>query len=201
MKVNSAEFIKSALRPSDFPRESLPEIAFAGRSNVGKSSLINTLVKHRNLARTSGAPGKTRSIVFFKINNSFFFVDLPGYGYARVSRGLRETWGPLVEGYFKVRKSLRAVVVILDIRRNPSSGDRDLLDWLESLKIPALIVLTKADKLTRNQREKQQKVIRESLGVEKEGLVLFSGLTGEGRDELWKRIVGEIVTVAGNSRE
>ena len=175
MKISSAEFIKCAFRTSDLPKESLPEIAFAGRSNVGKSSLINTLLKHRNLAKTSSSPGKTRSIVFFKINNKFFFVDLPGYGYARVPRGRRGAWKPLVEGYFKVRKNLRAVVVILDIRRDPSSGDRDLLDWMESLKIPSLFVLTKADKLSRNQRERQQKVIREFLGVEKESLVLFSG--------------------------
>ncbi len=201
MKISSAEFIKCAFRTSDLPKESLPEIAFAGRSNVGKSSLINTLLKHRNLAKTSSSPGKTRSIVFVKINNKFFFVDLPGYGYARVPRGLRGAWKPLVEGYFKVRKNLRAVVVILDIRRDPSSGDRDLLDWMESLKIPSLFVLTKADKLSRNQRERQQKVIREFLGVEKERLVLFSGLTGEGRDELWKRIMGEVQTLAvGGSR-
>ncbi|UCD84581.1 MAG: YihA family ribosome biogenesis GTP-binding protein [Deltaproteobacteria bacterium] len=192
MKISSSEYVKSVFNPADLPRESLPEIAFAGRSNVGKSSLINSLVKQRKLARTSSDPGKTRSIIFYRINNEFLFVDLPGYGYARVSRELREAWRPLVEGYFRNRKSLRAAVVILDIRRELSSGDRDLLDWLKTLKISTVIVLTKVDKLSRNQREKQQKLIGESLGVEKESLILFSGLTGEGRDRLWKRIMGEI---------
>ncbi len=195
MKINSAEFVKNALRPSDFPRENLPEIAFVGRSNVGKSSLINALVKQRRLALTSSTPGKTRSIVFFKINSKLFFVDLPGYGYARVSRGLREAWRPLVEDYFKTRENLRAVVVILDIRREPSSGDKDLLDWLKTLKISRVIVLTKVDKVSRNERERQKKAIGESLGVEKEGLILFSGLTGEGKGELWKAIIGKIQTL------
>ena len=195
MKISSAEFVKNAFRPSDFPREKLPEIAFVGRSNVGKSSLINTLVKQRRLALTSSTPGKTRSVVFFKINRELFFVDLPGYGYARVSRGLREAWRPLVEEYFKTRENLRAVVVILDIRREPSSGDKDLLAWLKTLKISIIYVLTKVDKVSRNERERQKKAIGESLGVEEEGLIFFSGLTGEGRDELWKAIIGKVQTL------
>jgi GTP-binding protein len=190
MKVLSAEFVLSAKQPAHYPPAVLPEIAFAGRSNVGKSSLINTLVKRKGLARTSNTPGRTQEINFFIVNNRFGFIDLPGYGYAKVPEKIRNNWGPMIEAYLSQRETLRLVVLILDIRRDPSPEDRQLIGWLQYYRLPVLIVLTKIDKLSRNELAVRKRVIGEDL----EGLasitqpVSFSAKTGEGKDLLWREI-------------
>lgn len=182
-------FIKSAFQPEQFPPSDRPEIAFAGRSNVGKSSLINRLVERRNLARISSRPGRTRSINFFSVENSFYLADLPGYGYAAVSQEVRQSWKGLTEAYLKGRSNLRAVVVIIDIRRGPGEGDLDLLKWLKEFKIRAIIVLTKADKISKGTAHQRVTVISNQL-IEKSFSqpITFSAKTGQGREELWKRI-------------
>ena len=188
MNIKSAEFITSAVRPAQYPGQDLPEIAFAGRSNVGKSSLINSLLGRKNLVKTSSKPGRTQTINFFLINDSFYFVDLPGYGYAKVPRAVRKNWGPMVEKYIKTRRELCAVVVILDIRRNPNQADHDLLAWLTHYNIGQIVVLTKADKLKRNKQAQQRTMIAEDLSKEFSSLILFSATSGLGRQGLWKTI-------------
>jgi len=189
MKITSAEYLKAAAKPGQFPETALPEVAFAGRSNVGKSSLINTLVHRKNLARTSATPGKTRLIHFYDVNHRLCFVDLPGYGYAKVSAEVRRSWRPMVEGYLKSRPNLVLVVVILDIRRDPSEDDVALAEWLSYHRIRHLLVLTKADKLSGNERRNRLRSISSRLGASAGGeLLLFSARTGEGRDALWKEI-------------
>jgi GTP-binding protein len=189
MKVLSAEFVLSAREPAHYPPALLPEIAFAGRSNVGKSSLINTLVRRKGLARTSNTPGRTQEINFFSVNNRFAFIDLPGYGYAKVPEKLRKNWGPMVETYLHERQTLRLVVLILDIRRDPSNEDRQLIDWLQCYRLPFLVVLTKIDKVSRNELAVRQRRIGKDLSLSTETpLVSFSAKTGEGKDLLWREI-------------
>jgi len=188
MKITSADFIKSAFKPKDYPPDMLPEVAFSGKSNVGKSSLINTLVNRKGLARTSSTPGRTQSINFFRINERISFVDLPGYGFAKVPLHIKQQWKPMVESYLKTRESLCLAVVILDIRREPSRDDIDLVEWLTFYDIPILAVGTKIDKISKNQRSKQKAIVKKSLQLEESQLVMFSAVTGEGKEELWKRI-------------
>jgi GTP-binding protein len=182
-------FVTSAFQPEQFPPPDRPEVAFAGRSNVGKSSLINTLVERRNLAKISARPGRTRSINFFLVHHSFYLADLPGYGYAAVSRTVRQNWKHLVEAYLTRRPNLGAVVVIIDIRRGPGDADRELLNWLRAYEIQMVIVLTKADKLSRGRVKQRADFISRQL---EEGrlypLLTFSAKTGQGKGELWKRI-------------
>jgi GTP-binding protein len=187
MKVLSAEFIKSATLPSHYPDGKFPEIAFAGRSNVGKSSLINTLMRRKNLARTSSTPGCTRLINFFAVNNQISLVDLPGYGYAKVSEASRRQWGEMIETYFKNRQSLRYVILILDVRREPSEQDLALIHWLRYYNIIFTTVLTKADKVSRNTAKARQHQIKKLLGLVIDP-ILFSARTGEGRDAIWDEI-------------
>jgi GTP-binding protein len=189
MLIKSAEFVTSAVRPQQYPAPDLPEFAFAGRSNVGKSSLINTLVSRRKLVQTSSAPGKTRLINFFRVNDAFMLVDLPGYGYARVSEIERRKWRPMVEQYLSGRESLKAVVVILDIRRTPNEEDAQLLHWLDRHEIPSVLVVTKADKLSKTSQAKQQAMISAALEVDPDDLVLFSAKTRQGRQALWRILV------------
>jgi GTP-binding protein len=193
MMITSAEFVTSAVRPAQFPPPDLPEFAFAGRSNVGKSSLINTLVSRRKLVQTSSTPGKTRLINFFRINGALMFVDLPGYGYARVSEEERQRWRPMVEHYISGRDNLKAVVVVLDIRRTPNAEDGQLLQWLDHQEIPCLLVATKADKLSKTAQRKQLALIADALETDPEEIVLFSAKSRTGRETLW-RALSEMAT-------
>ncbi len=188
MKISSAEFIKSATRPGNYPPQQIPEIAFAGRSNVGKSSLINVLVKRKGLVRTSSTPGRTQLINFFNINNQFSLVDLPGYGYAKVPLAVKKAWGPMIRTYLEVRESLHGVVFIFDIRRIPREEDIRMLDWLEEFGVPTIPVITKIDKVKRSQRNKQIELIVEETGLPQDAFSLFSASTREGSDEIWERI-------------
>lgn len=185
----SAEFIKSATDPKHYPEDVYPEVAFVGRSNVGKSSLINALVRRKNLAKTSNTPGRTQLINFFLINGRFAFVDLPGYGFARVPEAVRQNWGPMVETYLRIRSNLRLVILIMDIRRDPAAHDIDLLQWFNHYRIPVLLVLTKIDKLSKSQVQLRARQI-EKLMIEGANLntvphpILFSAKTGEGREAI-----------------
>jgi GTP-binding protein len=187
MKILSAEFVISAAAPKQFPIDSRPQIAFAGRSNVGKSSIINTLLHRRNLVKASVTPGKTQLINFFIVNDVFYFVDLPGYGFARVPRAVTDAWAPMIEGYLKGSPGLRAVVVLLDARREPDERDQRLIDWLRQYDIPAIYALTKADKLNRREAERARRDIHAHLGLEAP-LLLTSAKDGSGIKELWTEI-------------
>lgn len=189
MKILSAEFVTSAAAPKGYPPPRLPEIAFAGRSNVGKSSLINVLVNRKRLVKTSRTPGRTQLINFFDVNDRFTFVDLPGYGYAKVPEAIRRKWGPMIETYLGGRETLRGVVLLLDIRRTPGTEEIDLIHWLNVHRLPALLVATKADKLSRSKQNKQLAKIGEVLGVSDKEVLRFSAQTRQGRDLLWERIV------------
>jgi len=186
--IKSTEFIKSAAKPAHYPPAASPEIAFAGRSNVGKSSLINVLVNRKNLVRTSSTPGRTQLINFFAVNDQFSLVDLPGYGYAKVPLAVKNEWGPMIEAYLSGRPNLRGVVLILDIRRTPLAEDRQMLDLLRAYDITPILVVTKCDKVSRNERGRQAAVIASTLGVERRELTFFSTLTREGKDDIWQRI-------------
>ncbi|MGB9803631.1 ribosome biogenesis GTP-binding protein YihA/YsxC [Desulfofundulus sp.] len=189
MNIVSAEFVRSITELNRCPDGGRPEVALAGRSNVGKSSLLNCLVNRRNLARTSNTPGRTRTINFYLINKRFYLVDLPGYGYARVPEKVRLNWGPLIEGYLSHRPELRGVVQIVDLRHPPTAQDVQLYQWLKHHHLPAVVVATKADKLSRSQGLQQLQVVRQTLGlVEEDRLIKFSARTREGRDELWRVI-------------
>jgi GTP-binding protein len=197
--VKSTEFIKSATKPAHYPPPDLPEIAFAGRSNVGKSSLINVLVNRKNLVRTSNTPGRTQLINFFNVNGCFSLVDLPGYGYAKVPLAVKREWGPMMETYLAKRESLRAVVLILDIRRTPTAEDRQMLEWLRSYGIVPILVVTKCDKVSKNERARQAGVIAAALQVDKSEFSFFSALSREGTEGIWERIEGVLGdTEAGN---
>jgi GTP-binding protein len=183
-------FIKSAFEENQYPPADKPEIAFAGKSNVGKSSLINVLVNRKKMAKTSSMPGRTQALNFFEIKDkNLCMVDLPGYGFASVPLQVKRSWGIMVERYLKSRPSLKAVVVILDIRRDPSDGDKDLLNWLNAYGITAIPVLTKTDKLSRQQALARAKLISRALGNTINGTpIIFSAKTREGKDEIWAAI-------------
>lgn len=181
MHIQSAEFIKSAAKSAQYPPAGLPEIAFVGRSNVGKSSVINTLVKRKRLVKTSSTPGRTQLINFFKINDAFVFVDLPGFGYAKVPSAVRRTWQPMIETYLLNRESLVAVVVIMDIRRMPDQKEKNLLDWMAHHGLRRVLILTKTDKFSKSRLIHQHRVIAKALGVTENELNLFSAKTRRGR--------------------
>jgi GTP-binding protein len=188
MKILSAEFVISATKPSQYPLEDLPEIAFAGRSNVGKSSLINILVNRRHLVKTSSTPGRTQTINFFNINSNLIFVDLPGYGYARVPEAIKKKWGPMIETYLSGRRTLKAVVVIMDIRRTPREEEQNLIEWLKHYSIARILILTKADKLSKTKQNQKRTAYAATLGENKDDLILFSAKSRQGRDDLWQAI-------------
>ena len=195
MKILSAEFLLSAVSAVQYPRQPMPEVAFAGRSNVGKSSLINTLLLHKGLAKTSSTPGKTQAINFFVINQRCMLVDLPGYGYAKVPQHVKATWGKMIETYLQQRPWLRAVVHIVDVRHEPTLQDRQLRDWLIHGGIEIITVATKADKLKRTQRAKQMDTVRRVLDMApEEPLYLFSSVNREGRQQLWNRLDDLLLT-------
>lgn len=185
LPIRHLEFLGGLAKPGGWrPESELPEIAFSGRSNVGKSSLLNRLVRRKSLARVSKTPGKTREINFYVVNRELVLVDLPGYGFARVSKGQRAEWRPLIEGYLKNSAQLHGVVQLLDVRHAPSADDLQMVDFLAELGVPAIFVLTKADKLSRSAVEQRVDEFAEELGVAPEQLVPFSSVTGQGRDEL-----------------
>ena len=186
MKINSAEFVKSVASPAGLPDDGLPEIAFAGRSNVGKSSLLNRLLNRKQLAKTSRTPGKTTNLNYFRINNALYFVDLPGYGYARRSHQERERWGNLIEAYLKDRDSLKGIVQLLDVRHDPSAQDLELLRWLLHVRKPFLVAGTKADKLSGSRLPARLRQTGDILkGIGSIDLLPFSATTGRGRDAVW----------------
>jgi GTP-binding protein len=197
MKITSAEFVKSAFSEQDWPRAPLPEVAFLGRSNVGKSSLINSLLGVKGLARTSSTPGRTQALNFFLINRKFHFVDLPGYGYARVPRSIREEWGEFVTAYLAKRERLVLSIHILDSRHDPTQLDVQLSEWLSAHGRPALRVATKADKLSRNELRRNLRRAGLVLGATAEpaDLVAYSAVTGAGREQIW-RAISEAVAVS-----
>ncbi len=188
MIVHSAAFVTSAPALASCPPSEWPEIAFAGRSNVGKSSLINCLLNRKGLVRTSSTPGRTQLLNFFAINEQLYFVDLPGYGFARAPRSVRERWQPMVHGYLKGRASLKAVVWLLDVRRDPSKEDLQFLDWLEESDIPTIPVVTKIDKVSRNELGRRLAKISSSTELPVELLTPFSVLSRQGHEELWALI-------------
>jgi GTP-binding protein len=186
VKISEAKWVAGAATPGRFPAPGLAEIAFAGRSNVGKSSLLNCLVNRKALARVGNTPGKTRQVNFFLVNRSFYLVDLPGYGYARIAKEARQNFARLVEPYLYGRKNLRLVVLLVDIRHRPSADDTTMYKWLTSFQVPAVIVAAKADKITRGRWPAALRQIREGLGLGAEGPVIpFSARTGAGKDALW----------------
>lgn len=194
MKINKSDLQAMAVAPAGYPQDELSEIAFAGRSNVGKSSFINAMLGRTNLARTSGKPGKTRTINFYIINESFRFVDLPGYGYAQVSKVERKKWGEIIEKYLKKRDNLKAIALILDIRHKPSEQDIDMFRWIKAYGHDVIIVATKADKIARGQWERHIKVIRETLEIHGNStrIIPFSSSKKLNVDKLWEIIDGYI---------
>ena len=196
MHVKSTEFIKSATKPAHYPEGDLPEIAFAGRSNVGKSSLINVLVNRKALVRTSSTPGRTQLINFFAVNNAFTLVDLPGYGFAKVPPEVKRQWGPMMQTYLSSRNNLRGVVLIIDVRRIPKDEDIQMFEWLRTFGVPPILVVTKCDKVSKSERERNLVAIAKELGAERSELCTFSALSREGTESIWKRIEALLIPAA-----
>jgi len=187
--IRNVEFIGGMAEKHGWrPDSPLPEVAFAGRSNVGKSSLLNSLVRRKSFARVSRTPGRTREINFFRINNGFVLVDLPGYGYARVSKEKKSEWRPMIESYLRRTTQLRGIVLLLDIRREPSEDDRAMLDFLAEVEVPTIVALTKTDKLSKAAARERVGEITRALALETEQIIPFSAHTGEGRVELLEAI-------------
>jgi len=189
MKVTSAEIVISAVRPEQYPESDLPEFALAGRSNVGKSSFINKMLNRKSLARTSSKPGKTQTLNFFIINEMMHFVDVPGYGYAKVSKSERAAWGKMIETYLTTREQLKAALLIVDLRHPPTKDDIMMYDFFKHYEIPCIVIATKADKIPRGKWQKHLKVTKETLQLEKgDEIILFSSETGQGKEEAWKSL-------------
>jgi GTP-binding protein len=187
--IRNVEFIGGMAEKSGWrPDSNLPEIAFAGRSNVGKSSLLNSLMRRKSFARVSRTPGRTREINFFRINNEFVLVDLPGYGYARISKEKKAEWRPMIDSYMRRTTQLRGIVLLLDIRREPSDDDRAMLDFLADIEVPTIVALTKTDKLSKSAAKTRAAEISRALGLDAEQVIPFSAHSGEGRTELLEAI-------------
>jgi len=195
MEINThnAEILLSAANKSHYPQDNIPEIALAGRSNVGKSSFINTLLNRKNLARTSGKPGKTQLLNFFDIDGKLRFVDVPGYGYAKVSKSERAKWGKMIEEYLTSRDNLRAVVSLVDLRHDPSADDVQMYEFLKYYEIPVIVVATKADKIPRGKWNKYESAIKKKLDFDKnDDFIIFSSVNKAGLDEAWDAILAKI---------
>jgi len=186
VKISSARFVKSATQPDDFPRDQRPEIAFCGRSNIGKSSLLNTLTDAHGLARTSSSPGRTQTINFFLINDRIYFVDLPGYGYAKVPKAVKEKWGVMIEGYLRDRDQLKLALMLVDSRMRPMESDVMMKEWLDHHAIPNAVVLTKIDKISRNQLNQALRTGAQTLKTKE--IIPFSAVTRSGKDQILARI-------------
>lgn len=193
MKVTKSDIVISAVKPEQYPSGGLPEIALAGRSNVGKSSFINSLINRKNLARTSSKPGKTQTLNFYIINDMLHFVDVPGYGFAKVSKTEREAWGRMIETYITMREELKAVVQIVDLRHKPTVDDVNMYEFLKYYGVPVIVIATKADKIPKGKWEKHAKVVKQTLDIaSSDELVLFSSETKKGKDEAWNAILAKI---------
>jgi GTP-binding protein len=190
VRISSARFVKSAKQPNDFPRDQRPEIAFCGRSNIGKSSLLNALTNSRGLARTSASPGRTQMLNFFLVNEQAYFVDLPGYGYAKVSKSVREGFGEMVESYLLNREQLKLTLMLVDSRFPPTDSDVTMKHWLDHNGIPSAIILTKIDKISRNALTAALRVSAETLNTKE--IFAFSAVTGYGKEQILNRIRGAI---------
>lgn len=189
MKIKKAELLITAGRPSQYPEEGKFEVAFAGKSNVGKSSLINALVNRKALARTSGQPGKTQTVNFYEVNGDIRIVDLPGYGYAKVSKTSREKWAEMIETYFNVRDSLREVILLIDIRHEPGDNDKMMYDWIKECGFNGIVIATKADKIARGKWQKHTNIIAKKLGIEnKDFIIPFSSSKKTNVDKVWEVI-------------
>ncbi|QIL45620.1 YihA family ribosome biogenesis GTP-binding protein [Vagococcus coleopterorum] len=189
MKVHNADIVISAVAPKQYPETDMPEIALAGRSNVGKSSFINTLINRKNLARTSSKPGKTQTLNFYIIEDQFHFVDVPGYGYAKVSKSERAKWGGMIETYLTTREQLQAVICLVDIRHKPSQEDIQMYQFLKYYDIPAIVVATKADKVARGKWNKHESIVKKALDFDNnDDFILFSSETKKGKEEAWQVI-------------
>jgi len=186
VRTSTARFVKSAKQAKDFPRDKIPEIAFCGRSNSGKSSLLNALTNSHGLARTSSSPGRTQLINFFLVGGQTYFVDLPGYGYAKVPKSIRDTWGEMVEGYLRNREPLKLAIMLVDSRMPPTDSDLVMKDWLDHFGISNLIVLTKSDKISRNELTKALRTCAETLKTKE--IIAFSAITGFGKESILKKI-------------
>lgn len=196
MKINSVEFVTSAVRRSQYPEDRKPEFLLVGRSNVGKSSFINTLINRKNLARISSIPGKTQTLNFYLINDLFYLVDVPGYGFARVSKSLKNKFGLIIEDYLKERDNLRMVFMLIDFRHKPTQDDVIMYDYLKYYNIPVTIVATKGDKVSRNAYEKNKKIIRYTLKmVDGDDLILFSTVSKVGKQEVHGKILELIAEI------
>lgn len=192
MKIRSSEITMSAVNKSQYPAEGIPEIALAGRSNVGKSSIINTLLNRRNFARTSQTPGKTRTINFYLINNEFYFVDLPGYGYAKIAKSEKEKWGGIMERYLESRQELCSIFLLVDIRHEPTADDKLMYEWIKHFGYNCVVIATKADKISRGQYQKHISIVRKKLQMESsEKVIPVSSLKKTGVEELWEEIVNQ----------
>ena len=184
----NVEFLLSAHHLNQLPVSELPEVAFAGRSNVGKSSLINTLIGRKSLVKVSARPGKTQGLNYFQVEDRFFLVDLPGYGFAKVPLEVKKQWGPMMQTYLSSRANLRGVVLIIDVRRIPKDEDIQMFEWLRTFGIPPILVVTKCDKVSKSQRERHISAIASELGVKRDELCSFSALSRDGSEGIWKRI-------------
>lgn len=196
MKKSSARFVKSATRPDDFPRDQRPEIAFCGRSNIGKSSLLNTLTNTHGLARTSSSPGRTQTINFFLVDEQMYFVDLPGYGYAKVPKAVKENWGTMIESYLHSRNQLKLALMLVDSRMPPTDSDLMMKNWLDHRSVPNAVVLTKVDKISKN--ELHQALRKSALLLNTKEIIPFSAVTGFGKDDLLAKIRAAVSSSATN---
>lgn len=201
MNVNNVSLEAVAVKREQYPATGLPEVAFAGKSNVGKSSLINCMINRKALARTSQNPGKTRTINFYAVEGQLYFVDLPGYGYAKAPKSEQQKWGKMIEGYLLKRDELRAIIMLVDIRHEPGENDRMMYDWLKHYGHNIIIVATKSDKLKRSQIDKHKKMLKTAFNMEKDDILLpFSSETKSGRDELWE-IIEKVCGIESTEKE